>query len=66
VGENDANMEISMTPTLQKLMMRLEEPTAKNKKLRAKAKNKKVKRNSFSSEEEDSSFEEDVPKREKK
>jgi hypothetical protein len=47
-------------------MRRLEELTAENKKLRAKAKNKKAKRNSFSSEEEDSSFEEDVPKREKK
>jgi hypothetical protein len=66
VGEDDANIEISMTPTLQGLMRRLEELTAKNKKLRAKAKIKKAKGNSFSSEEEDSSFEEDVPKREKK
>jgi hypothetical protein len=66
VGEDDANIEISMTPTLQGLMRRLEELTAKNKKLRAKAKTKKAKGNSFSSEEEDSSFEEDVPKREKK
>jgi hypothetical protein len=47
-------------------MRRLEDLTVKNKKLRAKAKNKKAKRNSFSGEEEESSFEEDVPKREKK
>jgi hypothetical protein len=47
-------------------MRRLEDLTVENKKLRAKAKNKKAKRNSFSSEEEESSFEEDVPKREKK
>jgi hypothetical protein len=66
VGEDDANIEISMTPTLQGLMRRLEELTTKNKKLRAKAKTKKAKGNSFSSEEEDSSFEEDVLKREKK
>jgi hypothetical protein len=66
VGEHDTNMEISTTPTLQELMRRLEELTAENKKLRAKAENKKAKGNSFSSEEEDSSFEKDVPKREKK
>jgi hypothetical protein len=66
VGEDDTNTKISTTPTLQELMRRLEELTAENKKLRAKAKNKKAKGNSFSSEEEDSSFEEDIPKREKK
>jgi hypothetical protein len=47
-------------------MKRLEEPTAENKKLRGKAKNKKTKGNSSSSEEEDSSFKEDVSKKEKK
>jgi hypothetical protein len=58
--------KISMTITLQELMRRLEKLTIENKELRAKAKNKKVKGNSSSSEEEDCSFEEDVPKREKK
>jgi hypothetical protein len=57
---------MSMTPTLQELMRRLEELTIENKKLRAKAKNNKAKGNSFSSEEEVSSFREDIPKREKK
>jgi hypothetical protein len=66
VGEDDTNTKISTTPTLQELMRRLEELTAENKKHRAKAKNKKAMGNSFSSEEEDSSFEEDIPKREKK
>jgi hypothetical protein len=47
-------------------MKRLEELTAENKKLRGKAKNKKTKGNSSSSEEEDSSFREDVSKKEKK
>jgi hypothetical protein len=66
VGEDDNNTKISTTPTLQELMRRLEELTAENKKVRAKAKNKKAKGNSFSSEEEVSSFEEDVLKRKKK
>jgi hypothetical protein len=66
VGEDDANTKISMTPTLQELMKRLEELSVENKKLKAKAKKKKPKGNSFSREEEDSSFEEVVPKKEKK
>jgi hypothetical protein len=51
---------------MEELMRRLEMLTAKNKKLRAKAKGKKIKGSSFSSEEEDSSFEEDVSKTGKK
>jgi hypothetical protein len=43
-------------------MKRLENPTAENKKLRAKAKGKKIKGSSSSSKEEDSSFEEKVSK----
>jgi hypothetical protein len=66
VGEDGANTETSMAPTLEELMRRLEELTTENKKLRAKAKNKKTKGNSSSSEEEDSSFEDDVSKKEKK
>jgi hypothetical protein len=38
VGEDDTNTEISMTPTLQELMKRLEELSVENKKLKAKAK----------------------------
>jgi hypothetical protein len=53
VGEDDTNMKISTIPTLQELMRRLEELTVKNKKLRTKAKNKKAKENSLSSEVED-------------
>jgi predicted RNase H-like nuclease (RuvC/YqgF family) len=66
VVEDGANMETSMAPTLEELMRRLEELTAENKKLRAKAKSKKTKGNSSSSEEEDSSFEEDVSKKKRK
>jgi hypothetical protein len=47
-------------------MKRLEKPTAENKKLRAKAKGKKIKGSSSSSKEEDSSFEEKVSKKGKK
>jgi hypothetical protein len=66
VVEYGSNTETSTALTLQELMRRLEELTATNKKLRAKAKNKKTKGCSFSCEEEDSSFEEDVSKKEKK
>jgi uncharacterized protein YciI len=66
VSEDGANTETSTAPTLEEHMRRLEELTAENKKLRAKAKNKKIKGNSSSSEEEDSSFEEDVSKNKKK
>jgi hypothetical protein len=38
VDEDGANMETSTAPTLEELMRRLEELTAENKKLRAKAK----------------------------
>jgi hypothetical protein len=43
VGEDDANTKISMTPTLQELMKRLEELSVENKKLKAKAKKKEAK-----------------------
>jgi hypothetical protein len=66
VGEDGANTETSTAPTLEELMRRLEGLTTENKMLRAKAKNKKTKGNSYSSEEEDSLFEEDVSKKEKK
>jgi hypothetical protein len=66
VGEDGTNTKTSTAPTLEEPMWRLEELTVENKKLRAKAKNKKAKGNTFSSEEEDSSFEEYVSKREKK
>jgi hypothetical protein len=66
VGEDGVNMKTSTAPTLEKLMRRLEELMAENKKLRAKAKNKKTKGSSASSEEEESSFGEDVSKKEKK
>jgi uncharacterized protein YciI len=66
VSEDGANTETSTAPTLEEHMRRLEELTTENKKLRAKAKNKKIKGNSSSSEEEDSSFEEDVSKNKKK
>jgi hypothetical protein len=66
VGEDGTNTKTSTAPTLEEPMRRLEELTVENKKLRAKAKIKKAKGNTFSSEEEDSSFEEYVSKREKK
>jgi hypothetical protein len=66
VVEGGTNAETSTAPTLEELMRRVEEVTVENKKLRAKAKNKKTKGNTSSSEEEDSSFKEDVSKKEKK
>jgi hypothetical protein len=51
---------------LEDLMRRLEELTAENNKLRRKAKGKKTKGGSSSSEDKDSSLEEDVSKRGKK
>jgi hypothetical protein len=65
VVEGGTNVETSTAPTLEELMRRVEELTVENKKLRAKAKNKKTKGNTSSSE-EDSSFKEDVSKKEKK
>jgi hypothetical protein len=65
VGECGGNTETSTAPTLEEFMRSLEELTPENKKLRAKAKNKKTKGNSSSSEEEDSSFEEDISKKRK-
>jgi hypothetical protein len=53
-------------PSLEVLMRWLEKLTTKNKKLRAKAKGKKIKGSSSWSEEEDSSFEEEVFKKGKK
>jgi hypothetical protein len=47
-------------------MKMLEKLTAENNKLRRKAKNKKIKGDSSSSEDEDSSLEEDVSKKGKK
>jgi hypothetical protein len=47
-------------------MRRLEKLMVENKKLRAKVKGKKTKGSSFSSDEEDSSFEEEVSKQGKK
>jgi predicted RNase H-like nuclease (RuvC/YqgF family) len=66
VVEGGTNVETSTAPTLEELMRRVEELTVENKKLRAKAKNKKTKGNTSSSEEEDSSFKEDVSKKKKK
>jgi predicted RNase H-like nuclease (RuvC/YqgF family) len=67
MDEDGTNTKTSMAPTLEKLMRRLEELTAENKKLRAKAEEKQEEKgDSSSSEEEDSSFEEDVSKKEKK
>jgi hypothetical protein len=47
-------------------MRSLEKLTVENKKLRAKAKNKKTKGSSSSSEEEDSSFKDNISKKKKK
>jgi hypothetical protein len=52
--------------TLEDLMRKLEKLTAKNKRLRGKAKGKKTKGSSSSSEEENSSCEEEVSKKGRK
>jgi hypothetical protein len=66
VGEDGANTETSTALTFEELMRRLEELTAENKKLRAKAKNKKTNENSSSSEEVDSHLKRMSPKRKRK
>jgi hypothetical protein len=61
--ENGSKSGASTCPTLEDLMSKVEKLTSENKKLRAKAKCKKTKGSSFSSEEENSSLEEKSPKR---
>jgi hypothetical protein len=61
--EVGSKMGTASATTLEDHMRQLEKLTAKNKKIRAKAKGKKTKGSSSSSEEEDSSFEEDVSKK---
>jgi hypothetical protein len=63
--EEDFKMGASNAPTLEELM-RLEKLTVENNKIRRKAKGKKTKGDSSSSEDEDSSLEEDVSKKGKK
>jgi hypothetical protein len=57
-NQEDDKSGASRGPFLEDLMRRLEKLTAENKKLRAKAKGKKIKWCSFSGEEEDSSSKE--------
>jgi hypothetical protein len=64
--EEGSKTGASNAPTLEDLMKMLEKLTAENNKLRRKAKNKKIKGDSSSSEDEDSSLEEDVSKKGKK
>jgi hypothetical protein len=65
-NDDGTKLGASASPTLKDLMRRLEKLTTENKKLRAKAKDKKTKWSSSSSEEEDSSFGEEVSKRRRK
>jgi hypothetical protein len=65
-NQEDDKSRASGGPSLEDLMRRIEKLTIKNNKLRRKAKGKKTKEGSFSSEDEDSSFEEDVSKKGKK
>jgi hypothetical protein len=59
IGVDDvSNTEISMSPTMEELMKKVEKLNAELKK--PKAKDKKGKRHSCSSEDDDSSFEEEV------
>jgi hypothetical protein len=64
--EEGSKAEASNAPTLEELMRRLEMLTIENNKLRAKAKGKKTKGITSSSEQEDSSFKEDVSKKRNK
>jgi hypothetical protein len=66
IVEKGSKMGASNAPTLEDLMKRLEKLMAENNKLRRKAKNKKTKGDSSSSEDEDFSLEEDVSKKGKK
>jgi hypothetical protein len=65
-NKDDAKSGASNAPTLEDLMRRLEKLTIENNKLRKKAKGKKTKVGSSSSEDEDFSLEEDVSKKGKK
>jgi hypothetical protein len=58
VDEDGSNMETSAAPTMEELMKKLKKLNAELKKL--KTKDKKGKKQSFSSEDDDSSFEEEV------
>jgi hypothetical protein len=65
-NQDGAKSGASNAPTLEDLMRRLEKLTAKNNKLKRKAKGNKTNGGSSSSEDEDSSLEEDVSKKGKK
>jgi hypothetical protein len=65
-NQEDDKSRASGGPSLEDLVRRLDKLTAENNKLRRNAKGKKTKGGSFSSEDEDSSLEEDVSKKEKK
>jgi hypothetical protein len=65
-NQEDGKSRASRSPSLEDLMRRLEKVMAENNKLRRKAKGKKTKGGSTSSEDEDSSLEEDVSKKGKK
>jgi hypothetical protein len=65
-NQEDGKSRASRGPSLEDLMRRLEKVMAENNKLRRKAKGKKTKGGSTSSEDEDSSLEEDVFKKGKK
>jgi hypothetical protein len=65
-NEEGSKTGASTDAKLEDLMKRLEKLTPKNNKLSRKAKGKKTKGGFFSSEEEDSSYEEDVSKKGKK
>jgi hypothetical protein len=66
IMEEGSKTGASNASTSEDLMRHLENLTAENKKLRAKARGKKTKGSSSSSEEEDSSFKEEVSKEGKK
>jgi hypothetical protein len=65
-NQEDDKSRASGGPSLADLMRRLEKLTAENNKVRRKAKGKKTKRGSSSSEDEDSSLKENVSKKGKK
>jgi hypothetical protein len=65
-NQDGAKSGASNAPTLEDLMRRLEKLTAKNNKLKRKAKGNMTNGGSSSSEDEDSSLEEDVSKKGKK
>jgi hypothetical protein len=64
--EEDDKSRTSGRPSLEDLMRWLERLMTENNKLRRKAKGKKIKRGSSSSEDEDSSLKEDVEREERK